>query len=83
MSPRRTPQPEEWTTEQVAAFLGYTGDSAEATARGWLARKGIQPVAREPGRAGKNLWPTDQVRAKREAWDGRGRRADLEPKETK
>lgn len=76
MSPRRKPQPEEWDTAQVAVFLGYTGDSAEATARSWLARWKVKPVARGPGRAGKNLYDAGQVRAAHEGRTGRGRRTD-------
>lgn len=60
--------PELWTTDQVRAYLNLT---TRASARAQLAAWGIQPVAREPGRAGQNLYPAATVKARKTA--GRGR----------
>jgi hypothetical protein len=81
LAPRRKPKAEEWDTAQVAAYLGYVGPHAEAATRGQLSRWGIAATARQPGRAGKNLYPADQIRAKHEARTGQGRRTDRLPRE--
>lgn len=48
-----------WTPEQVAEHMGVKPDSVRRA----LHRLGVRPVAREPGRAGRNLYDPAQVRA--------------------
>src|SRR5262249_5105146 len=49
------------TTAQVATHLGL---SRRETGR-WLRRHGIQPLGREPGATGQNLYPGELVRRER------------------
>ncbi|MFF3420097.1 hypothetical protein ACFYW9_36345 [Streptomyces sp. NPDC002698] len=69
-----TPASEElWTVSAVAAYLGFTGESAAGSARRQLSRWGIAAKGREPGRGGQSLHLASQVRAANEARPGRGR----------
>lgn len=63
---------EPWTTEQVAAHLGYTGDAAQATARKRIGRWGLSAIDRDPTSGGKR-YAADQVRAAHQASPGKGR----------
>ena len=49
------------TTAQVATYLGL---SRRETGR-WLRRHGIQPLGRQPGATGQNLYPGELVRRER------------------
>lgn len=63
-----------WSTEQVRAFLGAkTIRSAMRT----ITRLGLQPVDREPGRAGMNRYRAAEVIELVNAMPGRGARTDL------
>ncbi|MEU3521374.1 hypothetical protein ABZ770_40055 [Streptomyces sp. NPDC006654] len=62
-----------WTVSAVAAYLGFTGESATGSARRQLSRWGIAAHSREPGRSGQSLYLAAQVRAAHEARPGRGR----------
>lgn len=65
------------TTEQVRVFLGAASiRSASRT----LHRLGINPVSREPGRSGMNLYDADEVRTKAAARPRAGARTDLKEK---
>ncbi len=77
MAPRRKPTTEEWTTTQVADYLGYTGDHRAAAARKQLSRWGIEATARKPGRNGENLYPVPAIRKAHEQRTGQGTRTDL------
>jgi len=55
------------TTEQVADLAKI----APGSVRSKMRRAGVQPAAREPGRAGASLWNADQVRAALAAARGR------------
>ncbi|MEU2427749.1 hypothetical protein ABZ619_43380 [Streptomyces sp. NPDC007851] len=68
-----SPPEELWTVSVVAAYLGFTGDSATGSARKQLSRWGIAAHSREPGRSGQSLYLAAQVRAAHEARPGRGR----------
>lgn len=60
------------TTDDVAAYLGGL---TRPGAHMWLARRGIEPCGREPGRKGQNLYRRSEVfNAER---DIRGYRSDL------
>lgn len=48
-----------WTVDDVAAFAGIGTASADTE----LRRHGVKPIAREPGRGGKNLYSADVVKA--------------------
>jgi hypothetical protein len=63
-----------WTVSMVAAYLGFTGDSAQGSARKWLSRKKIESEGREPGRSGQSQYSARLVRAAKEASPGSGRR---------
>jgi hypothetical protein len=65
---------DEWTTAEVAEYLRL---GSAAAARAQLARWGIRPVARQPGRAGQNLYNPEDVHGADTARFGRGRRTDL------
>ncbi|MEU0979074.1 hypothetical protein ABZ488_07625 [Streptomyces griseus] len=62
-----------WTVSMVARFLGFTGDSANGSARKQLSRWGLESRGREPGRRGESQYSADEVRAKHAARPGRGR----------
>ncbi|MCX4605446.1 hypothetical protein OG402_33815 [Streptomyces anulatus] len=62
-----------WTVSMVAKFLGFTGPSANGSARKQLSRWGIESQGREPGRRGESQYSADEVRAKHAARPGRGR----------
>lgn len=69
--------PEElWTVSEVAKYLGYSGDSANGSARKQLSRWGLKPEGRQPGRGGESLFAADQVRDAHENRPGRGRWAE-------
>ncbi|KAA6200106.1 hypothetical protein F2B00_22180 [Streptomyces parvus] len=57
----------------VAKFLGFTGPSANGSARKQLSRWGIESQGREPGRRGESQYSADEVQAKHAARPGRGR----------
>lgn len=59
-----------WTSAEAASFLGVA--SADIAGR-TLRRAGIQPLARQPGRSGQNLWGADEVRRFKASRPGRGR----------
>jgi hypothetical protein len=61
---------EVWTTDQVAQHLGIEPRSVRKT----MSRWGIAVSGREPGRAGANLYPADEVRAGKSASQGKGNR---------
>lgn len=71
--PSPTPSEELWTVSVVAAYLGFTGETATGSARKQLSRWGIAAVGREPGRSGQSLYLAAQVRAAHEARPGSGR----------
>lgn len=48
-----------WTVDEVAAFAGIGTASADTE----LRRHGVKPIARQPGRGGKNLYEADVVKA--------------------
>lgn len=62
-----------WTVDDAAAFLGVNVKSADKQLRRWH----VAPVARQPGRAGRNLYAADAVRAAAGARAGQGARTDL------
>lgn len=62
-----------WTVSMVAKYLGYSGPSANGTARKQLSRWGIDSQGREPGRNGESQYLARQVRAAHEARPGKGR----------
>lgn len=69
-----------WTIDEVAAFLGYSGDAATGSARKTMSLLGVTAVARQPGRGGKSLYDADRVRAAQAARPGRGARTDRKGK---
>lgn len=62
-----------WTISQVADYLGYTGKSANGSARKQMSRWGLEAVGRAPGRGGESLFAADQVQAAHASRPGRGR----------
>jgi hypothetical protein len=62
-----------WTPEQAAAHLGVAAGSVRKA----LHRLGVRPVARQPGRSGRNLYDPEQVRAAAASRPGKGKRTDL------
>jgi len=66
--------PDTMNTYDIGVFLGYQGDRKTVlrSAGRWINRAGIEPVGREPGRDGLNLYPTTQVHAKKDAMPGKG-----------
>lgn len=62
-------QPERWTTTEAAVFCGVTPGRFRSLA----AANSVEPVAREPGVAGENLWDADEVRAMQESRPGQGK----------
>ena len=62
-----------WTVDDVAEVLGV----ARKTADNYLRRWGIEPVAAEPGRSGRNLFPADAIRKAIASRPGPGARTDL------
>lgn len=60
---------ETWTVDQVANYLGIRPKSADTE----LRRQSIEPVARQPGRGGKNLYDSGAIRAR---WPNRGHPAN-------
>lgn len=64
-----------WTVSMVAKHLGFTGPSANGSARKQLSRWGIGSQGREPGRRGESQYPADMVKAAHAARPGSGRRA--------
>jgi hypothetical protein len=63
-----------WSTDEVGVFLGYTGTpkSIRAAVTTWMARRGIVPVARQPGTRGLNLYSAAQVQRHKALMPGRG-----------
>lgn len=49
------------TTSQVMRYIGYDNPRGVVV---WLARRGIEPVGRQPGNKGENLY----LRSKIEQW---------------
>lgn len=66
---------EQWTSAEAASFLGVA--SADVAGR-ILRRADIRPVARQPGRAGQNLYDAEAVRGFKVGRPGQGRRTDLQ-----
>lgn len=62
-----------WTISMVAKYLGYTGPSANGSARKQLSRWGITSQGREPGRRGQSQYLADEVKAARASAPGKGR----------
>jgi len=62
-----------WTVSMVAKYLGFSGDSANGSARKQLSRWGLKSEGREPGRRGESQYAADQVKAAHEARKGSGR----------
>jgi hypothetical protein len=67
-----------WSVEEVAKQL----DCSIATADKRLRRWSVAPIAREPGRAGRNLYDPAAVLAARDSAPGQGARTDLRRAET-
>lgn len=67
-----------WTTAEVAKYLGIS----VATAYSTIPRLGIEPVQREPGKRGQNLYDADEVQRKHLQRPGRGNWGPHEPRET-
>ncbi|MFE3144286.1 hypothetical protein [Streptomyces scopuliridis] len=65
-----------WTVSMVAKYLGFTGDSANGSARKQLSRWGLKSEGREPGRRGESQYAADQVKAAHANRPGRGRWAE-------
>lgn len=68
--------PTRWTTDDVAAHLGYTSRYSRQSAARALHRWGIHPVGRQPGRSGQNLWDAQEVRDAKVNALGQGFRTD-------
>lgn len=64
-----------WSTTEVAAYLGYSGPSAEGSARKQLSRWGLTSAGREVGRRGQSQYVAAQVRERHENRPGSGRRS--------
>jgi hypothetical protein len=64
--------PELWTTAEAAEYLGA---SSAGSGRKTLSRLGVEPVSREPGRGGQNLYDASKVRAAKARMPGRGKRS--------
>lgn len=64
---------DQWSTEQVAQYLGISINGADRALKRWQ----ISPVGREPGRGGQNLYDAGAVRDAHERRSGQGRRTDL------
>lgn len=65
-----------WTVSKVAEYLGFTGDSANGSARKQLSRWGLKSEGRQPGRRGESQYAADQVKAAQARRPGRGRWAE-------
>ncbi len=63
-----------WNTERIRVFLGA---KSLRSAMGTIARLGLEPVDREPGRAGMNRYRAVEVIERVTAMPGRGKRTDL------
>jgi hypothetical protein len=61
-----------WNTERVREELGA---SSIRSASRIILRLGVEPVSREPGRSGMNLYEADQIRSAIAGRPGRGRKA--------
>lgn len=72
-----TEQQEPWTTDQVATYLGL---KTRAAARAQLAVWQINPIGRQPGRSGQNLYNPGEIKQRKLARVGRGYRTDLHRK---
>ena len=72
-----THEPERWTVDDVAAFLGVAVKSADKQLRRWH----VAPVSRQPGRGGRNLYDADAVRAAVTNRAGQGARTDITKRE--
>lgn len=60
-----------WTLDMVANHMGLTADAARKA----MARAGVEPIGREPGRGGSNCYDPEQVKAAAAARPGRGNHA--------
>ena len=67
----RVPRAPDATLMTSAAAARYLGLAGRDSARIWLAQRGIQPVDRQPGPTGQNLYPAQAVMP----LQGRGRRS--------
>ena len=70
------PNPELWTADQVADYLGA---ASTGSARRTLSRWGVRAVAYRPGPSGRPqaYYRADEVRAAHAARPGKGARTDL------
>src|SRR5690606_41824573 len=68
------------TPDEAADMRGYQGDRAPKPAPAWLARHGIKPIGRQPGRYGLNTYRYAEVLAAKQSAPGRGARTDLAAK---
>lgn len=65
---------ETMTATEAATLLGV---ASGRVARQTLARWGVHPVGRGPGRGGESLYDADEVRRALDHRPGRGARTDL------
>src|SRR5256885_11771148 len=63
---------ETWTTAQACEFWNPDGITP-ASFRKWMSDLGIEPVGREPGRSGQNLWDVAQIREAKDGRPGQGK----------
>lgn len=70
---------EQWTIDQVAEYLEYSGPNARGSARRTMSRLGVKATHR-PGPTGRvqAYYPAAEVRAAQAARPGKGARTDLE-----
>lgn len=62
-----------WTVSMVAKHLGYSGPSANGSARKQLSRWGIRSLGREAGRRGESQYLASEVMSAHDARPGKGR----------
>lgn len=60
------------TTSQVMRYIGYDNPRGVVV---WLARRGIEPISRQPGRKGENLYLRSKIVEGKESMPGRGERS--------
>jgi len=63
-----------WSSARCAEYLGLAHARDATTV---LRRLGVQPVSRQPGRRGQNLYLPAEVKAAHAARPGQGARTDL------
>jgi hypothetical protein len=67
----------EWTLDEVAQYLGYTGINRAGSARKQLSRWGVSATGRAPGRGGLSYYSAEEVKAAHASRPGQGYRSDL------